>query len=78
MDGSFVGALVSDFYSGFARTALLAFIGFILLFGSVGFMVYHFTTTDHKKFKTQFKPTISWELKARGQSVDTVWIYQFK
>lgn len=28
--------------------------------------------------KTEEKPSITWELKARGQKLDTVWIYKFK
>ena len=28
--------------------------------------------------KTKTKPSISWELKAHKQKVDTIWIYQFK
>lgn len=32
---------------------------------------------NRKTIKTKNKPKVTWELQARGQKVDTVWIYKF-
>lgn len=48
---------------------------FIALLG-VGYFVFTLFK-DKKTFKTTEKPSISWELKAKGQKVDTIWIYKF-
>jgi hypothetical protein len=49
---------------------VFAVLGGISLVGSL--------TRNNKTIETQTKPTITWELKARGQKIDTIWIYKFK
>jgi hypothetical protein len=61
----------------FFKTLLILFIGcivlgFYLIYSYSIFFAHQFT------FKTKIKPTITWELQAHGQKVDTVWIYEFK
>ena len=56
-------------------------IGFIAIVLTIVFGVYIFVDKafiNHKTFKTKSKPTISWELKANEQKVDSVWVYKFK
>lgn len=56
---------------------LIAVFGIGLLSCGI-FLIVHFTTVNHKQFKTTTPPVITWELKAHGQKVDTVWVYKFK
>lgn len=49
---------------------------FIALLG-IGFFIYSMFS-EKSTFKTKSKPVITWELKAKGQTIDTVWIYTFK
>jgi len=56
----------------------ILFIAVIVAVFGIGYFVYNFFFANHKKIKTTGKPTISWELKANKQTVDTVWIYEFK
>lgn len=50
---------------------------FILVLCGFGYFVYHFFFYDHHTFNTKTPPSITWELKARDKTVDTVWIYKF-
>lgn len=42
------------------------------------YSVYAFFFKNNKIVKTAEKPSITWELKARKQKVDTIFIYTFK
>jgi H+/gluconate symporter-like permease len=55
-------------------------IGLIAMVCTVVFGIYIIADllSPKKEFKTKEKPNITWELQAKGQSVDTVWIYKFK
>jgi hypothetical protein len=46
----------------------------IVLFGYFLFTVFK----DKKTIKCTEKPSITYEFKAKGQKIDTVWIYKFK
>lgn len=53
----------------------------ILFFGFIALLVYAVYTTffvDRNTIKCKEKPTISYEFKAEGKKIDTVWIYKFK
>ena len=69
-----VGAAIGKAVSGIIWLIIVLFIfavlGGISLVGSL--------TRNDKRIETQSKPTITWELKARGQKIDTIWIYNFK
>ncbi len=56
----------------------LLIILFVATLLGLGYFIYNFFFFDKKVIKTQVKPAITWELKAKGQKVDTVWVYKFK
>lgn len=63
---------------GIGRIFYTAIIGVVLTIICFGYIIWNTFIADHKVFKTQKPPVITWELKAKGQSVDTIWIYTFK
>lgn len=69
------GSAIAD---GLGALVMLAFIAVIIAILGIGYFCYDVFFTDKKTFKTETKPAITWELKAKGQKVDTVWIYKFK
>lgn len=62
-------------FDGIFNLILVLLIATVLGFG---YFVYNFFFVDRHTIKTQVRPTITWELKAKGQKVDTVWVYKFK
>lgn len=69
MDGSIIGAGLNTLFNMFIAFVILAILG-------VAYFSYSVFKT--KEIRTTTKPTISWELKSKGQTVDTVWIYKFE
>jgi hypothetical protein len=69
-----IGDAIGSFFNGIL-TLLAVF--FILTLLGAGYFIFSLFQ-DHKTIKTKEKPAITWELKAKGQTVSTVWIYKFK
>lgn len=67
---------------GIASGLDIIFKGFILFFVVaviLGFYSIYVTfIKDNNTFETKTKPEITWKLEAKGQTVDTIWIYNFK
>lgn len=63
---------------GFVVWLNILIIGFLAAIGLTMYIIFDKTGCFPKPIKTQEKPTISWELKSNGQTVDTIWIYKFK
>jgi hypothetical protein len=61
--------MLDALYKGFISMLILSIILISLLFS--------FIFDDNETIKTTSKPKITWELKAHGQKVDTIWIYKF-
>ena len=55
---------------------IIKVLAFIAFFWFLAF-IYSYFSHSSNKFKTNVKPKITWELKASGQKVDTIWIYEF-
>lgn len=69
--------MIGDIGGFFNGILTLLTVFFILTLLGAGYFVFNLFQ-DHKTIKTEEKPAITWELKAKGQTVDTVWIYKFK
>lgn len=55
------------------------FVFFLIVAVILGiYSIYVTFFKDNKTIKTKEHPTVTWELKAKGQKVDTVWVYKFK
>jgi competence protein ComGF len=78
MDGQMFGDIVSGGLRGMFKT-MGCLITLIFLIGGVAVVlgIYAFSC-DTKTIKVKERPIITWELKAKGQKVDTIWIYKFK
>lgn len=70
-----VGGGMMDGVGTLLVTGMIAII-LVVVMGIAGVLYWIFG--DHKTFKTKEKPAISWELKAKGQNIDTIWVYKFK
>lgn len=68
----------AGFGNGLGCLFWAAIIGTILSILGIVYFLYNVFIAEHKTFKTTGKPAITWELKAHGKTVDTVWIYTFK
>lgn len=42
------------------------------------YSIYALFFKDNKTIKSTEKPSVTYEFKAKGQKVDTIWIYKFK
>jgi ABC-type phosphate transport system permease subunit len=70
-----VGDGFGQAFNGLITILVVAVVVAILGFG---YFIYNTFFANKKTFKTLEKPEITWELKAKGKTVDTVWIYKFK
>lgn len=68
----------NDIGEGFTFIFNLLILCVIVVVLFIGYGLYHTFIKDHNTIKTKEKPTITWELESKGQTVDTVWIYKFK
>ena len=66
---------LSEFFNGLLTLLVICFVLAVL---GVVYFCYSYFFKDHNTIKTKEKPTITWELESKGQTVDTVWIYKFK
>jgi hypothetical protein len=76
MDGEFFGEMVRDIGSGFSK---LLKILLLLTITCVGFITFFLVKScENTSIKeTKKKPAITWKLEAKGQKIDTIWIYKF-
>lgn len=66
---------LGNFFQALINLLVICFVVAVL---GLFYFCYSFFFKDDKTIKTKERPTITWELKAQGQSVDTIWIYKFK
>jgi len=66
--------------NGFARGFVQIFVvGVLIILGLVGFIFYQSSNKQSKYIiETKIPPIITWKLEAKGQRVDTIWVYNFK